>query len=99
MRAAFKLDAWLGRQRNDGVEPELHLPAPRLVSKAATLRLFAGIRPEGLTGGAQWYDYQMVEADRLTFAFAAAADRRGADLANYVEAVDPIRDGGRASPA
>ena len=29
--------------RNDGVEPELHLPAPRLVSKAATLRLFPGI--------------------------------------------------------
>ena len=41
---------------------------------------------EKLTGGAQWYDYQMVEADRLTLAFAAAADRAGADLANYVEA-------------
>ncbi len=27
LRAAFKLDAWLGRRRNDGVEPELHLPA------------------------------------------------------------------------
>ena len=75
------------RRRNDGVEPELHLPAPRLISKAATLRLFPGIRPDGLTGGAQWYDYQMVEADRLTFAFAEAADRSGADLANYVEAV------------
>ena len=60
---------------------------PRLVSKAATLRLFPGIQPDGLTGGAQWYDYQMVEADRLTFAFAEAADRSGADLANYVEAI------------
>src|SRR4051812_7878858 len=69
LRAAFKLDAWLGRHRNDGVEPELHLPKARLVSKAATLRLFAGIRPERLTGGAQWYDYQMVEADRMTIAF------------------------------
>ena len=95
LRAAFKLDAWLGRHRNDGVEPELHLPTPRLVSKAATLRLFAGVRPDKLTGGAQWYDYQMVEADRLTFAFAAAADRAGADLANYAEAIEPIREGGR----
>ena len=34
LRAAFKLDAWLGRHRNEGVEPELHLPTPRLVSKA-----------------------------------------------------------------
>ena len=79
LRAAFKIDAALGRHRNDGVEPELHLPVARLVSKAATLRLFHGVRPDGLTGGAQWYDYQMVEGDRLTLAFAAAADaaRRG----------------------
>jgi glycerol-3-phosphate dehydrogenase len=95
LRAAFKLDGWLGRRRNDGLEPELHLPSARLVSKAATLKLFAGIRRDGLTGGAQWYDYQMVEADRLTLAFAAAADRAGADLANYVEAVDVIREGAR----
>jgi len=95
LRAAFKLDGWLGRRRNDALEPELHLPTARLVSKAATLKLFAGIRQDGLTGGAQWYDYQMVEADRLTLAFAAAADRGGADLANYVEAVDVIRESGR----
>ena len=94
-RAAFRIEAWLARHRNDGVEPELHLPGPRLISRAATLRLFPGVRQDGLTGAAQWYDYQMVEADRLTFAFAAAADRAGADLANYVEAVEPIRDGGR----
>ena len=97
LRAAFKIDEWLGRKRNLGVEPELHLPAPRLVSKAATLRLFAGIRQDGLTGGAQWYDYQMVEADRLTLAFAAAADKAGASLANYVEALEPLRDGGRVA--
>jgi len=95
LRAAFKVDGWLGRTRNEGLEPELHLPKARLVSKAATLRLFAGIRPDGLTGGAQWYDYQMVEADRLTLAFAAAGDRAGADLANYVEAVEALREGDR----
>ncbi len=95
LRAAFKLDAWMGRHRNDGVEPELHLPTPRLVSKAATLRLFAGVRPNNLTGGAQWYDYQMVEADRLTLAFASAADRAGADLVNYAEAVEALKDDGR----
>lgn len=95
LRAAFKLDEWIGRNRNDRVEPELHLPAARLVSKAATLRLFPGVRREGLTGGAQWYDYQMVESDRLTIAFAAAADRAGADLLNYGEAVSALRaDGG-----
>jgi glycerol-3-phosphate dehydrogenase len=95
LRAAFKLDEWIGRHRNDGVEGELHLPAPRLVSRAATLRLFAGVKPDKLTGGAQWYDYQMVESDRLTVAFAAAADRAGADLANYAEAVEVLKEGTR----
>ena len=33
----------------------------------------------------------MVEADRLTLAFAAAADARGAELANYVEAIEPLQ--------
>jgi glycerol-3-phosphate dehydrogenase len=95
LRAAFRVDRWLGRDRNVGVEPELHLPAPRLLSKAAALRFFPGIKSDRLTGGAQWYDYQMVESERLTFAFAAAADRAGAILANYVEAVKPIREGNR----
>jgi glycerol-3-phosphate dehydrogenase len=95
LRAAFALDAALGRDRNEGVPPELHLPAPRLVSRAAAARLFPGIRPEGLTGGAQWYDYQIVETDRLTFAFAEAADRAGADLVNHAEAVGSLTAGSR----
>jgi glycerol-3-phosphate dehydrogenase len=95
MMAAFKVDAWFGRRRNDGVEPELHLPPARLVSKAATIGLFAGVKRDKLTGGAQWYDYQMVESDRLTIAFAAAAAKAGADLANYVEALEPLREGAR----
>ncbi|HEV3484455.1 MAG TPA: FAD-dependent oxidoreductase [Vicinamibacterales bacterium] len=95
LRTAFAIDAWLGRGRNTGVEPELHLPVARLISKAATLRLFPGIRHERLTGGAQWYDYQIVESDRLTVAFASAADRAGADLANYAEGVAALRDGSR----
>jgi glycerol-3-phosphate dehydrogenase len=95
LRAAFKIDGWIGRHRNEGVEPELHLPAARLLSKTATLKLFPGVRPDQLTGGAQWYDYQMVENDRLTFAVAAAADRAGADLASYLEAHSAVRADGR----
>jgi glycerol-3-phosphate dehydrogenase len=97
LRAAFKLERWLARDANDGVEPELHLPPPRLLSKAAALRFFPGIKQDKLTGAAQWYDYQMVEADRLTLAFAAAADRAGADVCNYVEAQTPLRSGANVS--
>lgn len=94
LRAAFALDTWLARRRNDGVDEQLHLPAPKLLSKSQTTKFFPGIRPQGLTGGAQWYDYQMVEADRLTLAFAAAADRLSADLVNYAEAVEATKEGG-----
>ena len=96
LRAAFAVDRWLSRDRNEGLEPELHLPAARLLSRTATLKLFPGIRSEGLTGGAQWYDYQMAENDRLTLAVAAAADRAGAELASYA-AVRACRTGGEAS--
>ena len=95
LRAGFKLDAWLARDRNQGVERELHLPPAKLLSRGMTLKLFHGVRQQNLTGGAQWYDYQMVENDRLTFAFAAAADAHGCVLANYVEAVAAVREGDR----
>jgi glycerol-3-phosphate dehydrogenase len=95
LRAGFALDQKIARNRNEGLEPELHLPRPRLLSRTATMKLFPGIREQGLTGGAQWYDYQMVENDRLTFAFAAAADRAGAELANYAPATAAIKAGSK----
>jgi glycerol-3-phosphate dehydrogenase len=94
LRAGFRIDRWLGRHRNDAVEPELHLPPPRLTSRAATLKLFPGVRPEGLTGGAMWYDYQIVESNRLAIAFAESADAHGAHLANYAEATAPLIESG-----
>jgi glycerol-3-phosphate dehydrogenase len=42
-----------------------------------------------VTGGALWHDYQAPNADRLTLAFALAAARQGAAVANYVEALAP----------
>jgi glycerol-3-phosphate dehydrogenase len=92
LRAGFRIDRWLGRHRNDGLEPELHLPRARLTSRAATLKLFPAVRPDGLTGGANWYDYQIVHTNRLAIAFAEGADARGARLVNYTQAVSALRD-------
>src|SRR3954468_23989879 len=91
LRAAFKFDAWLGRRRNDAVEPELHLPPAQLTSRAATLKLFPGVRQDGLTGGANWYDYQIVHANRLTIALGEGAEARGARLVNYAAATAAIK--------
>ena len=99
LRAGFQIDRLLARDRNRDVEQELQLPRARLVSRAATERLFPGIRRNGLTGGAMWYDYQIVETDRLSIGVALAAASHGAVLANHVEAIAPLRDGPRVAGA
>jgi glycerol-3-phosphate dehydrogenase len=97
IRAGFKIYDAIGRSRNAGVLPELHLPKGRLESAAATRRLFTGIKPEGLSGGAIWYDYQTVHPDRLTYLVALAAHQSGAVVATYTEAVAVLRHGTRVS--
>ncbi|MGE5199886.1 MAG: FAD-dependent oxidoreductase, partial [Rhodospirillaceae bacterium] len=94
MRAGFLLDAAIGFDRNAGVEPALHLPAGRVLGRRAYDTAFGANARAGVTGMAQWSDYQMPESDRLTLAFAQAADAHGAVLANYVEATEAlVRDG------
>jgi glycerol-3-phosphate dehydrogenase len=95
MRAGFLIDAAIGFDRNAGVEPHLRLPAGRVLGRDAYDAAFGRNARTGVTGVAQWSDYHMPESDRLTLAFAQAADARGAVLANYVEATEPIVRGGR----
>jgi glycerol-3-phosphate dehydrogenase len=95
VRAGFAAYDLLGRRRNQHVAPELHLPKARLESAAATRRLFPGVGPDGLSGGAIWYDYQTIHPDRLAWTVVLAATGHGARLANHTEAVAPLREGGR----
>lgn len=90
MRAAFAMDACLGFDRNRKVPPALRLPAGRLISRDECLRLHPDASLWRVTGGALWSDYQMTNPDRLTLALALAADRHGACLLNYVEALEPV---------
>lgn len=92
VRIGFAAYDYLARHRNVGVTGELHLPKGRLESAAVTRRLFPGIKTDGLTGGAMWYDYQTTQAERLTWCIAMAAHEAGATIANYVTAVGPRPD-------
>ena len=93
-RAGLRLYDGMARRRNHDVPPELHLPACRLESRAATRKLFPAINEVGLTGGAVWYDYRTLHPDRLTWCVALAAARYGATLANYVDVVAPVEANG-----
>ena len=99
VRAGLKLYGVLGRKRNAGVSTELHLPKGRLESAAATRRLSQGVSSARLSGGAIWYDYQIVHPDRLTWTVALAAQQAGARLVNHVEAIGPVIDQGRVAGA
>jgi len=95
MKAAFALDAIVGSDRNDGLPPSHHLPPGRLVSSDECRALVGAGGEPVLRRGALWYDYETVQGDRLTLAFALAADAHGAALANYVEAAGALMSGGR----
>ena len=100
LRVALAVNDLVARDRNQGLEdPALHLPDGRVVSRAEALRLNPLIASEGVTGGAVWYDYQMTNADRVTFAFVRSAVASGALAANHVEATGFLVESNRVAGA
>jgi glycerol-3-phosphate dehydrogenase len=97
MRAGFLLDRVVSADRNRDVLASHRLPGGRVVSRSEAAQRFPGLRRQGLTGAAVFYDYVTTEPDRFTFSFALAATRHGAVLANHVEATAPIVDGTRVA--
>src|SRR5262249_59615719 len=95
MRAGFLLDRLISAGRNRGVAGSHRLRRGRVVGRGTAIQQFPGLRRQRLTGAAVYYDYVTTEADRLVFSYAIAAAEHGAVLANYVEAVAPLVDGGR----
>jgi glycerol-3-phosphate dehydrogenase len=81
--------------RNRGLQDERKVPWGRLLSRTKVLKLFPGIKKEGLTGGALFHDGQMYNPSRLAISFLRSAINKGADAANYVEAIGFIKDGNR----
>lgn len=92
LRAGFALDAALTPDRNRDVPEHLRLPAGRIVEgedrHAFDTDALLGDGPLGV-----WHDYTTTHAERVTFGVAMAAARAGAVLANYVDAIEPIRQG------
>src|SRR5204862_3842679 len=93
----FALDRILAAGRNRGVPPSHRLPGGRVFSRSRAAQTFPGLRRQGLTGAAVFYDYVTTEPDRFTFSFALAAVEHGAVLANHVEAIEPLVDGSRVA--
>jgi glycerol-3-phosphate dehydrogenase len=95
MRAGFVLDRLVSGGRNRGVPTSHRLPAGRIYGRSSAIAKFPGLKRQGLTGAAVWYDYVTLEPDRLTFAWALAAHEHGAILANHVAAMSIARENKR----
>ena len=67
-------------------DPSRHVHATRFFSREETLAMFPTIPDQGLTGAASFEDGQMHNPPRLVLSFIMAAQRLGAQVANYVEA-------------
>jgi glycerol-3-phosphate dehydrogenase len=90
------VDALIGHDRNERVDPARHLPAGRIVAGVQCRELFDGA-VRNAASAAVWHDYQTVNGDRLTLAFALGAARHGATLANYTEAIGVLGTNGLAA--
>jgi glycerol-3-phosphate dehydrogenase len=87
MRFGLAMSDAVASDRNQGLpDPGTHLPPARILSRDEALRLNPVVSPNGVTGGALWYDYQMQSTDRVTLSFLLSALDAGAISANYVQA-------------
>ncbi len=64
-----------------------NIPNARLLSRSEFLRRAPGINPEGVTGGALWYDAQVKNTERVVWQFIKSAIEKGAVAINHTIAV------------
>lgn len=88
LSAGMALYEMLAADRNTDVSPEHLLPRYQRIGRDEVLRIAPGLNSNGLKGGVVYYDCQMSNCDRLTFSVVLAAAQAGADVCNYIEAVD-----------
>src|SRR6185369_2679201 len=90
MRVGFLLDRLVAADRNRGLLASHRLPGGRVVSRSHAAQRFPGLRRQGLTGAAVFYDYLTTEPDRLTFSYVLAVVEHSTMLTNHVEAIAPL---------
>ena len=93
MRIALKMNDWVSHDRNRGLPASKQLGAGQILSKAACLTRAPGLDPDDVTGGAVFYDGQIVNSERLVLSVVQSAAAAGATVANHVNVDGFIRDG------
>ncbi len=96
MAGALWLNDRISFDRNRALrDPATHIPDSRVISRQECLRLIPTLRREGISGGAVWYDGQILNTERLTLTYILGSVLRGAQAANYVCVTELIRESSR----
>ncbi len=93
MRIALTINDLISFDQNRLMDSQKHIPPGRVISRGECLQIFPGVDNRGLTGGAVWYDCQIYNSERMILSILRAAQKAGADLANYVEVVGFLQNG------
>ena len=86
MAIALALFDIISCDRNQGAPAMNRAGRGRILSRRECLRIGPGIKADGLTGAALWYDDLIVNTERMTLTFIKEAMRHNALCANYLKA-------------
>jgi glycerol-3-phosphate dehydrogenase len=90
-----RLTVRLGLTLYDLLSPGKSLPRHRALGLTDLHRTLPGLVPDGLVGGAAYFDAQVRFPERLVLELALDAEAAGATLASHTAARELIVDGGR----
>ena len=86
MRLAFGIYDAVAFDRNRGLDEQNKLPMGRSIAVDECKWVVPGIKEDGLTGGAVWYDAIAHNTERLILEYVKETARYGGCVANYTEA-------------
>lgn len=95
LRAALLANDLLSWQRNRGVTEAQKVPRGRIVGPEESVRMFPGVRTDGLRGSAVWTDGSMVSPQRILIEMLRWVTAAGGSALNYVAAEGLVTRGGR----
>jgi len=93
LRTALWFTDLVSGDRNRDLPTDRQIPNGAMLSKAEFTALYPGLALTDYDGAAAWYDGVCLNTERLQLAVVAAAVSSGAHAANYVRALQPLKDG------
>jgi glycerol-3-phosphate dehydrogenase len=92
---AFRLKIRLGMWLYDLLSRGKSVPCHRMLSRSETLAIEPGLEPEGLQGGALYYDAQAPLPERICLDCVCEAAEHGATVRNHTQVIGLLREGSR----